>query len=163
MAPADPLSRGFSLIEVLIASLLVASAIVGLAHLAALGVRQGHAARHATSSLSLAQSKLEELRAVEWSYDAGGARLSGSALGLSPPRALLDDQAGYADSTDAFGEAVTSQALAVYRRRWAILQLQAEDEDTLLLQVCVFPLGGAGARWNSQPEACVSTIRTRKP
>ncbi len=162
-AIADPLSRGFSLIEVLIATLLISSAIAGLAHLAAIGVRQGHAARHATSSLSLAQSKLEELRAVAWSYDASGTRISSPALTLSPLGSLVEDYTGFTDAIDAFGEPASSPELAEYRRRWGITRLIPTDEDTLVLQVCVVPLDQTGAGWTRAPEACVSTIRTRKP
>jgi|SRR5687767_7804628 hypothetical protein len=158
-----PSPSGFSLIEALIASVLVASALVGLAHLIVVGAQQALNSRRAASALTLAQSKLEHLRRVPWTYAPDGSRVSSTDLTESPALSLDEDAAGYVDYLDAFGEGVRpgSDAVPEYVRRWAILPLQPGSRDTLVLRVCVFTLvAGVPER---TPAACVSAIRTRKP
>ena len=75
---------GFSVIEVLIAATLVASTLVGLAHLVAVGAQRALASRHSAGALADAQSKLEDLRAASWTYAADGTRQSASVLAPSP-------------------------------------------------------------------------------
>ena len=154
MLPATR-ERGFSLIEALIASLLIAVAIVSLAQLIVLGADQSARVRRITTALTLAQSKLEELRSATWRFDAAGTPESSSALTPSPPSALVQDSVGYVDTLDRFGYHVGPDA-AHHVRRWAVGPLDAADPDTLVLQVCVF---GSGA----SAEACVWGIRTRRP
>jgi prepilin-type N-terminal cleavage/methylation domain-containing protein len=157
--------RGFSLIEVLIAALVVSCALVGFAHLIALGTKQTSSVQTSVSALSLAQSKLEALRALTWTFDAGGTRVSSPELGVSPVSSLFVDSSGHVDATDRFGQPVATSdiASAAYRRRWAVWPLDPANEDTLVLQVCVFGIGASSAARRLVPDACVSTIRTRKP
>jgi hypothetical protein len=151
---------GFSLVEALIASLLIASAVVGLAHLVALAARQSLASRQAASALTIAQAKLEQLRRAAWTYDAAGLRVSSAMLLPSPPESLREDAGGYVDFADGFGRVVTPPVeIAHFARRWAIATLDESDVDTLLLQVCVF----AGPPFDGVPTACVAGIRTRQP
>jgi prepilin-type N-terminal cleavage/methylation domain-containing protein len=157
--------RGFSLIEVLVASLVVSSALVGFAHLIALGTKQTSSVQASVSALSLAQSKLEDLRALTWAFDGSGTRVSSPDLAVSPADSLFVDFPGHVDATDRFGQPVSTSdiASAAYRRRWAVWQLDPTNEDTLVLQVCVFGTGASSAARRLVPDACVSTIRTRKP
>jgi type II secretory pathway pseudopilin PulG len=152
--------RGFSLVEALIASLLIATAVVGLAQLVALAARQSLASRQAASALSIAQAKLEQLRRAAWTYDAAGGRVSSGVLSVSPLQSLREDADGYVDFLDVFGQVVAPPvAVAHFARRWAIAPLAPVDVDTLLLQVCVF----AGPPFDGTPAACVAGIRTRQP
>jgi Tfp pilus assembly protein PilV len=144
-------SRGFSLLEALIASLVVGTAVVGLAHLVALAADQSAATRRRTTALSFAQAKLEELRSLEWTYAADAAPISSPQLALSPPGALFTDYDGYADTRSGFV------------RRWAISRLTPGDADTLILQVCVFAEGRQRVAALTAAEACVATIRVRRP
>ena len=75
-------SRGFSLIETIIAIGVLAGAIAALAHLLAVCVERNATAHHRTMSTLFAQQKLEQLRAdttldessrVDEYLDAGGA------------------------------------------------------------------------------------------
>jgi hypothetical protein len=151
---------GFSLVEALIASFLIASAVVGLAHLVALAARQSLASRQAASALTIAQAKLEELRRAVWSYEASGGRVSSAMLSPSPPRSLHEDADGYVDFVDVSGNVVApSIELPQFARRWAVAPLDAANIDTLLLQVCVFN----GPPFDGRPTACVAGIRTRQP
>src|SRR5688572_3561302 len=65
----DP-RAGFTLIEVVIALGLMVTVSIGVAHLFAMAVRSGAAAREQTASTILAAAKLEQLRSLTWSYDA---------------------------------------------------------------------------------------------
>ena len=54
---------GFTLVEALIAATIMATALVSLAYLAALGIRQSTASARALTALAAAQGKLEQLLA----------------------------------------------------------------------------------------------------
>jgi prepilin-type N-terminal cleavage/methylation domain-containing protein len=135
-------SAGFTLVEVLVAITLVASAGVALAYLVALGSRQAVGTREAFHALMAAQSKLEELRALTWSYS-----VPGSDIATSPAGTLAADTPGFVDRSPLF---VT---------RWAILPRDPSDADVVVMHVCVFDAVTA----SEQAEACVSSVRTRKP
>lgn len=158
-------SRGFSLIEALVAASLMGTAIVTLAHLVALGTHQTIASRRVLTATVAAQSKLEQLRALSWTYAPDGGRLSDTDLSPSPTRSLLEDIAGYVDHLDEFGTTMPPAGDDVnpqYVRRWAISPLESFDADTLILQVCVFQFI-RGSREGRRPEVCLWTIRTRRP
>jgi type II secretory pathway pseudopilin PulG len=136
------LSAGFTLVEALVATALVASGAAALAHLVALGATQSARNRATLEALVVAQTKLEMLRSISWSYAVAGAE-----LGVSPAGSLWHDTPGYVDYPDAFV------------RRWAITRRDPADADVVAIDVCVFaPYQRAGA-----PEACVSAIRARRP
>jgi len=153
--------RGFSLLEVLFATTILTVAVVTLAQVIALATRANLASRRTALASLFAAQKMEQLRALAWTYDASGAPVSDSttaAVGLaaSPPGVLDRDTAGYADLLDASGHSVLSAAAATFTRRWAITPL-ASHTDTLVLQVAVAPIGlppSAGAR--------LVTVKTRK-
>lgn len=151
-------SRGFSLIEALIAAALMASALVALAHVVALGHAQAASARQTIAAMVLAQSKLEELRSAAWRFDAAGARISDPLLVLSPANALVQDVGGWVEMLDRFGAPAGAGRPAHYRRRWAITALDPPAGDTLALQVCVAIDGGSDSAG-----ACVGAVRARKP
>ena len=102
--------RGFSLVEVLIAAVLLTTALVALIQLFVQATRTGVVTRHATVATVLAEQKLEELR--------------GGSLSASPPGVLLASTAGYTDHIDQSGRDVgtgaTPPGSAVYTRRWSI-------------------------------------------
>lgn len=148
--------RGFSLVEALIASLLVATAIVMLVQLAATGARQAASARRASAARALAQSKLEELRSLTFTYDTGGAPLGSPGLALSPDAALVEDHAGFVETLNRHGRTTSAGEAPHFMRRWAIRPFEG-DRETLVLQVCVY------AAWEPFADACVWTLRTRMP
>jgi hypothetical protein len=154
-------TRGFSLIEALIAAALVASAVVTLAHLVAAGAAQTTAARRSISALVLAQSKLEELRSAPFLFAADGSRVDGPALARSPEASLVEDVDGWMEALDRFGDAATDRQPLHFLRRWAVRPLRDGDIDSLVLQVCVF--ASDAVRRDAVADACVSSIRTRKP
>lgn len=156
---SPPLEHGFSLIEAIVASLLIAISVAGLAQLVTVGVRQAATSQQSAQALTMAQAKLEELRTRTWRFTAAGVRVSSGELSLSPSSSLTEDAEGYFALLDRFG-APTADA-PHYRLRWAVSAFEPGDPDTLLLQVCAFTPGRGAAPAGA--DACVSTIRTRKP
>jgi prepilin-type N-terminal cleavage/methylation domain-containing protein len=119
---------GFTLIEVIVAVALLATASAGVGGLISMAASSVRAARVHTWAVILASDKLEHLRSLAWAQ-----------LGRSPGDALQRDVAGYVDHLDAKGQGVGSAAAAVYTRRWSIQSLPADPEHTVLLQVRVVP------------------------
>ena len=138
--PSPHTQYGFTLIEVVVAAAILASAAAALAQLVTVASAQSARNRHALSATIAAQSKLQQLRAVRWTTVVDG-------LTASPPRALLEDTAGFVDYPDQ------------YVRRWSISRRDPLDTDTFILQVCVSRVAGPLV----VPDACVGTVRARRP
>jgi len=156
------MSRGFSLLEVLVATAIMVVAAAGLAQSFAIASRANRSARATTMAALLAQQKMEQLRGLAWSVDPFGVPLGDAALGASPPGSLDANTAGYCDFVDASGNALgggtTPPSGAIYVRRWSIDPLPA-NPGTLVLNVSVARLPGGAA----QPDDVrIATIRTRK-
>jgi prepilin-type N-terminal cleavage/methylation domain-containing protein len=179
-------SGGFSLIEVMVATVLLATAVVTLAQLFGLSTRSNLAARNSSYSTILAEQKVEELRALTWGFDAQGLPTSdittntavvpeepvgGTGLSPSPPSALQENTDGYVDYIDEFGNKLgggsTPPDGTRYTRRWSISPLPTNPNNTLIIQVLVTPLrdrGDAdlGAVARLPEEARIVTAKTRK-
>lgn len=100
--------RGFTLAEVLVATVLLAGTISALAALIVLAVRVAAGAHEQTTTAVLAAQKIEELRAAF----AGTVPAAGGSLGTSLP--------GYGDWLDGIGQPAAVPASAVYVRRWMV-------------------------------------------
>jgi type II secretory pathway pseudopilin PulG len=116
-------SRGCSLLEVLVATSLVAVGLVAVAQLVALGSNANRLSRQTTVAAVLAQQKMEELVAEA---DAG--------LTESPAGALEGNVAGFFDTIDG-----------AFVRRWSIEPLPASPNNTVVLQVLVVDARNARA------------------
>jgi prepilin-type N-terminal cleavage/methylation domain-containing protein len=166
-APRSRLSatRGFSLLEVLVAMTILLGALTMLAQLSAMATRANATARTTSITTLLAVQKMEQLRALAWGFDASGSPSSDTTtdittlpprpnegVGLSPsPGTTLDQNTpGYCDFVDASGRSLggdeAAAANAVFARRWSVEPLPAFP-DTLVLQVIVtrVPAGAAVA------------------
>jgi len=180
--------RGFTLVEVLIAMVLVAIISLSLAGLFAKAVSATHAARYQTSTATLAEQKLEQLRALTWGFDSSGQNLpvsdttsdislaiptnAGQGLNPSPANSLNVNTAGYVDFLDAAGSWVgtgtTPPGTATFIRRWNIQPLPTNPNNTLILQVLVTTvkrearLQAEGPRRRYPDDALVATVKTRK-
>lgn len=152
--------EGFTLIEVLIATTLVCTAIGGLAQLGVLAMAQSLSVQRQAAALWLAQSKLEELRSKPWAFDGSGLATSDPALAISPFDSLASETTGFVDYFDRFGAPVP-QTTSTYQRRWAITLVDPLDADTLRIQSCVLTRA-PGSAGRSTADACVTTIRTRR-
>ena len=179
---------GFSLIEVLVASGLLATAVVTLAQLFAVSTRSNLGSRNTTYASVLAEQKMEELRALAWGFDASGLPITdittntavnpetpngGTGLAPSPETALQENTPGWVDYVDGFGNKVGTggdkpPSAALWTRRWSVEPLPTNPNNTIILQVLVFPASrvrgdadlGKGRRLPE--EARLITVKTRK-
>jgi len=182
-------SRGFSLVEVLVAMGILTAVSLGVAQLFAVSTRANLMAKGQTSTTVLAEQKMEQLRGLTWGYDASGQGLpvsdtstnlavfpptaAGSGLNPSPSDTLDQNRAGYVDFLDAHGGYVgTGTAVpagASYIRRWSIEPLPTNPNNTLVLQVLVTPVtneatrvAGPATRRRMPGDSLLITVKTRK-
>ena len=178
---------GFSLIEVLVASGLLASALIALAQLFAISTATNLSSRNTTYAAVLAEQKLEELRALTWGFDREGLPITdtttntavnpetptgGTGLTPSPPTALNENTEGYVDYVDQFGNKVGTGGTsppgdAIYSRRWSIMPLPTNPNNTIVIQVLVTRHRNRGAADQGAvarlpDEARMITVKTRK-
>jgi type II secretory pathway pseudopilin PulG len=177
---------GFSLIEVMVATGLLATAIVTLAQLFALSTQTNVASRNTTYASVLAEQKIEELRALAWGFDTQGLALSdtttnttvspqtptgGTGLSPSSSASLQENTPGFVDYVDAYGNKLGTGENppdnAIYIRRWSITPLPTNPNNTLVIQVLVTRhrtrgTADQGAVGRLPDEARMITVRTRK-
>lgn len=108
---------GFTLVEVLVATVIMTVALVSLAELMAITVRMQMQGRNETAAVRLAQSKIDELVAVNFTLPA-------VAVGGS----LTADTTGYVDSPT---DPSTGNSLG-FKRRWQITAISGETSIRLL-------------------------------
>ena len=178
---------GFTLVEVVIAMMLLTTVALGVAQIFCIAIQRNMAARHQTSTTVLAQQKLEQLRALTLGFDAATGQpltdtstnltteppsAGGGGLNPSPSNSLISNTPGYVDYLDSRGNWVgsggTPPATALYVRRWSVLPLPANPDNSLILQVLVTIVGrdqevlAGGVRRRAADEALVATLKTRK-
>ena len=182
-------SAGFTLIEVLVASLFAAGIATGVAHLIAIGINANRAAREQTLTAILAASKLEQLRSLPWTYEPGRdapagprsdtfadlsvepASSAGPGLSASPPGTLESNVRSYVDYLDERGRWVGNGAAppsqAAFIRRWSVRPLPDDPASTLILSVLVTTVAQDRRRadaWTARSgtESLLVTLITRK-
>ena len=155
---------GFSLVEVLAATVILTVALMSLAQLFAISTRANFTARTNSFAALLAQQKMEQLRGLTWGFDilnlpvsdlttdtstgAGvngcptpGAGGGGTGLSPSPWGSLQQNTAGWVDYLDQNGCLLGGGAAipngAIYIRRWSVEPLPTNPNNTLILQVLV--------------------------
>jgi prepilin-type N-terminal cleavage/methylation domain-containing protein len=181
--------KGFTLIEVLIALVVLSIMALGVAALFGVAIKAVHAARNQTSTAALATQKMEQLRSLTWGFDLVETGLpvsdtttdlsrtpatsSGTGLNPSPTGTLDTNTAGFVDYLDARGQWVGTGAAppanAIYIRRWSIEPLPTNPNNTLVLQVLVTTTlreasvaGVTGPRRRYADDALIATVKTRK-
>ena len=178
---------GFSLVETLVATMLLATALVGTAQLFLIATRSNLSAQKSTYATTLAQEKMEQLRGLMWGFDEIGlpesdfasdlsveppSPVGGVGLTPSPGDALASNTVGYVDYVDRFGNTLGGglqpPANTVFVRRWSVEPLPTNPNNTLILQVLVFSLRdrpdvGTGTVMDRVPqEARLVSVKTRK-
>lgn len=179
---------GFSLVETLIAVGLLGTVAVGVAQLFAIAAMSTGNAKLQSSATTLATQKMEQLRGLTWGFDTAGLGLplsdtttnlatepatsTGGGLNPSPAGSLDTSVAGYVDYLDSHGTWVGTGAAppagAVYVRRWSIVPLPTNPNNTLVLQVLVTSVARDAARDTTQPrrrmpgDAWLVSVKTRK-
>lgn len=177
---------GFSLVEMLVATAILASGLVALAGLSLIATTTTERARRLTMSVALASQKLEQLRALAWSYDTLGLLLTdeSSDLSVTPPsaaggRGLLPSPAGslssslpgYVDYLDRGGNWVGTGASVVpgaaYVRRWAVEPLPDDPANIVVLTVVVEDAGRRRSETAGRPppstfDVSIVSVKARK-
>jgi type II secretory pathway pseudopilin PulG len=156
---------GFSLIDVLVATAILAVALSALAQLFAISTKTNVSAKSTTFAALLAQQKMEQLRGLTWGFDPLGLPLTdtttntttvpeglsgGKGLTPSPTNTLAENTSGYCDFLDKYGKSLgggtTPPAATTYIRRWSVEPLPTNPNNTLVLQVLV-------TRWRHRGDA----------
>ena len=125
-------SRGFSLIEVMVASAILGCAVLSVAQLVAAATGSTAGARGVSDATLLAWQKMDELRSLALTFDDAGGPITDVLLQPSPAGTLVRDSAGWVDYPATLG--------ARYRRRWAV-DLSDGSPDLLILRVRVLGTG----------------------
>jgi prepilin-type N-terminal cleavage/methylation domain-containing protein len=182
--------RGFSLVEVVISLGILTGVSLGVAQLFAASTNVNRVARNRASTTVMAEQKMEQLRSLDWGFDLQGQGLpvtdtttnlavyphqnNGSGLNPSPSDTLMQNTPGFVDYLDANGVWVgtgdTPTAGAVYLRRWAIVPLPTNPNNTLILQVLVtsvadearLDLSNLPRRPRQLGDALLISVKTRK-
>ena len=180
--------RGFSLVEVLFALVVVSVAVSGVAHLFTVAAHTNARARATTYAAVLAQQKMEQLRGLAYGFDPGGGAVTdvdtditvqpelpggGAGLQSSPRGALAANIIGYVDYVDASGASLGGAAAVpppgtAYIRRWSVEPLPSAA-NTMVLQVLVMRAGHRdaadqriGQSGRPAEQARLVSVKTRK-
>jgi prepilin-type N-terminal cleavage/methylation domain-containing protein len=179
-------AAGFSLLEVMVATSLLATALVALAQMFAISTRSNIGSRNSTYAAVLAQQKMEELKSLSWGFDQNGLPISdiatdttqtpeppvgGTGLSPSPSTSLQENTSGWVDYIDSYGNKLGTgdhaPVNAIYQRRWSVSPLPTNPNNTLVIQVLVSRVKDRGVAdqgsVNRLPEeARMITVKTRK-
>jgi hypothetical protein len=144
---------GSTLIEVLVATLVLVSGVLATAQLFLVAAATNAAARHATMSATIAAQKLEQLR-------------SEATLLPSPSDALDRNTSGYVDHVNGSGKVVgeggSPPPAAVYTRRWSVEAL-ASNPSTIVIRVVAGRTDGTGKLIRKLGEAQLLTMKPQGP
>lgn len=182
---------GFSLAETIVATGILAVALVSLAQLFGVATASNRSARTTTFATVLAYQKMEQLRGLTYGFDSLGLPITdiatdtsvtpspaagGTGLTPSPGGALGSNTTGYVDYLDQFGTSLCAAAGScgatpptgtAYIRRWSVEPLPTNPNNTLVLQVLVTQrrnrgTADAGSVRRAPDEARIVSIKTRK-
>ena len=169
--------------------MLLAGALVSTAQLMVIALRANMAAQRQSTTSTLAQEKLEQLRGLAWGFDELGlptndfstdltvepaVAIGGVGLTPSPGDALASNMTGYVDYLDRYGASLgggpTPPAGAVYVRRWSVEPLPTNPNNTIVIQVLVSPMSNessrrptaGNARRRMAGDALLTSVKTRK-
>lgn len=177
---------GFSIVEVIVATGLLASALVALAQLFAIATTTNANARSSTITMILAEQKIEQLRGLQYTFDRVGLPvqdtetdlavyppLATGGKGLSPhtDNTLQVNTDGYVDYLDHYGRTLGGGTVipdnTAFIRRWSVEPLPTNPNNVIILQVLVTRnrdrgTGNAGSVSRGPNEARLMTIKSRK-
>lgn len=152
---------GFTLLETVVATGILVTALAGIAQLFVLG---SHLTRQASASgiaVVAAQDKLESLRGLRFAYDEAGASVTAPELSPSLSSSLDQNVDASVDWIDGDGRAGDRAEGAALVRRWRISTIGGAPPDAIAIEVCVFKAPGAAD--HRAADACLAAVRTRQP
>lgn len=179
-------AAGFSLIETIVATGILATALITVAQLFGIATQSNTSSRDLTYATVLAEQKIEQLRALTWGFDSVGLPITdlttdttvqpeepngGTGLSPSPDDVLKKSTTGYVDYVDRWGNVLGTgeapPATSAYFRRWSIEPLPTNPNNTLIIQVVVGRITDRGEADQSvtmriRDEARLMTVKTRK-
>jgi hypothetical protein len=178
---------GFSILETIFATGVLATAVVALAQMFTISVENNRNARTGSYATTLAQQKMEQLRGLTFGFDTIGLPLTdtatdtaapvetptgGTGLSPSPAGTLQANTNGYVDYLDQFGNVLGGgtalRPRAAFIRRWSIEPLPTNPNDTIVIQIMVTRLVNRGLADQTGSvqrlanEARIMSIKTRK-
>ena len=154
---------GFTLLETVIATSILVTALAGVLQLFVLAARTTRESGSRGVALVAAQAKLELLRSLPLAYGPAGEPLTALPLEASPSPSLLEDTDDYFDVLDDSGAAVVGgDAEGAFTRRWAITPIDQDEPHAVVIEVCVFGSPAAG-KTPAAADVCLATIRSRQP
>lgn len=177
---------GFTLIETLVATGILAVALTALAQMFAISVQNNLVARNAGFTSILAVQKMEQLRGLTYGFDTLGlpitdsstdtsvtpeAATGGTGLAPSPSNTIRASTNGYVDYLDHNGTSLGGGTVvpdgAAFIRRWMVEPLPTNPNNTVILQVLVTRsrdrgTANTGSVARAPEEARLVTVKTRK-
>lgn len=159
----DSSHDGFTLIETVVATGILITALVGIAQLLVLSISSTRDAGVQGAALIAAQDKIEALRSLAFTYGPLGEPITAAGLAPASGASLAEDTPGFVDLLDHEGRVVTGEVRgAVFTRRWRITAIDHLQPDALAVEVCVFR-GPAQALTPLSADVCLATVRARQP
>ena len=172
-------SRGFSLVEAIVAVSILVVAVLSIVQLFLYTARSAAIARRLTMGSVMAGDKMEQLRSLAWSYDIVGAPITdiqtdltgsperpsgGVGLRTSPSDVLDRNVAGYCDFLDSRGRLLgggeATPGDAVFVRRWSVTPLPA-SADALVIQVRTLSREASNRGGTDAGDVTLTTVRAR--
>jgi type II secretory pathway pseudopilin PulG len=154
-------TRGFTLVETLIATGILITAIAGLTQLFALSVRFTRDSSQFGAALVAAQDKLETLRSLRFGYDEDGRPVTDPRLHASRQTSLDENIDSHFEWLNDDGS-VGAERGSSYVRRWRIAEIAASEPAAIAIDVCVYAAPAANSGPN-HADACLGSVRVRQP
>jgi type II secretory pathway pseudopilin PulG len=161
----DSTHDGFTLLETVVATGVLVTALAGIAQLFALSVRSTRDAGTQAAALAVAQDKIERLRSLPYGYGPLGELITDPGLVHTVAQSLEQDTAGAVDFVDDQGATVDVDATAhgaVFTRRWRVTPLDTFVPEAIAVEVCVFQWPAVGLTPRTAL-SCLATVRARQP
>lgn len=161
----DSTHDGFTLLETVVATGVLVTALAGIAQLIALSVRSTRDAESQAAALVVAEDKIERLRSLHYGYGSLGELITDPGIVHTATQSLDQDTTGAVDFVNDQGAAVDVNVPAhgaVFTRRWRVTPIDSFVPEAVAVEVCVF-------RWPAEgltPVAalsCLATVRARQP
>ena len=121
-----PPGSGFSLLEVMMALVVLGVAVLSLASIFGIAAARTHSQSALSEDIVVCQSKMEELRTLSFTdttTDTTTVPYGSSGSGLSVGGSTTTPTTGYVDYLDASAQHLASSTGAVYTRLWQITDL----------------------------------------